>query len=152
MTKEADGTSEPANVKTISIDDLGLLGSLSRGELQPIADHFRKFGDLHPMVFRQLMLLIDGDSRSTAGWRLALIKHPDIPRLTHGREVERRQAKANLIPTLMRYFGVDQPGHYEAAVSETAAHIGLSEARVRQVWDRALKAGSARTSKSEKSD
>jgi hypothetical protein len=122
----------------ISLDDFALTGDLQRGELQRIADHYRKHGALHPMVMDHLMRLIDGDAKATFGWRLAMVKHPDIPRLTHGR-IERRRAKATLVTILMGHFGANEPGGYDAAVSEVAAHVGLTTARVRQVWDADLK-------------
>lgn len=123
----------------VSLDDLALTGHLQRGELQPIADHYREHGALPPMVMNHLMRLIDGDAKATSGWRLALVKHPDVPRLTHGRAVELREAKANLALGLMTLWRADQPGHYDAVTADVAETVGLSKARVRQVWDAHLR-------------
>lgn len=123
----------------LSLEDLAPYGLLTQGELQPVADYYRKHGKLHPMVMDHLMRLIDGDAKATSGWRLAMVKHPDIPRLTHGPAVQRRQVKADLVCALMGPMGARNPGGYDAAVKDVVLLTGLSEARVRQVWDAYLK-------------
>jgi len=138
--------------RLISLEDLVVKGSLQRGELQPIADYYRKHGGLPSHIMEALIQTIDGSAEDTSGWRLALVKHPDIPRLTHGRRAEMRKRKEFVVRTLMGPFGAQEPGGYDAAVSETAAFLKLSSARVRQIWDGYLREEKRRTPKPKDSD
>lgn len=117
---------------------------IDTGSLALLAHYLRaSSGEVHPTIRRKLADLIDGPTSST-GYRLKLVKHPNIGTKTEGLEKRIERSRDEIkIAFFMAEAGAARKSGYDAGLAATMSRFGFGRSKIKAIWARWKKPATA---------